>query len=163
MRTSADIPELGMKTVFTSNSYCAYRASALQEVGGFPESVIVSEDMYVAAKMMEAGWAVAYCAESRVTHSHHYTPWQELKRYFDVGVFNAREPWIMEAHGAPTGEGVRFVLSEWRFLGLKGFYRFPEALLRTFLKLVGFKLGVREHSLPAWLKPRLSMQKWYWR
>lgn len=162
-RSEADIPRLGLKTVYTSNSFSAYRVTALKEVGGFPSNVIVSEDMHVAARMVMAGWQVHYNAEAVVEHSHGYSPLQELQRYFDVGVFNAREHWIMQHFGAPTGEGMRLVLSELRFLGFRKCYRMPETMLRTFLKLAGFRLGLHEQALPRWLKPRLSMQKWFWR
>ena len=41
-----------MKTAFNSNSFAAYRRKALKDVGGFPINTILSEDMYVTAKML---------------------------------------------------------------------------------------------------------------
>lgn len=162
-KSEGDIPQLGIKTAYISNSFSAYRVTALKEVGGFPANVIVSEDMHVAARMILAGWKVHYNAEAVVEHSHGYSPLQEFQRYFDVGVFNARENWIMEHFGAPTGEGMRLVLSELQALGFRKCYLIPETLLRTFLKLAGFRLGLHEQALPNWLKPSFSMQKWFWR
>ena len=83
-----------MKTAFNSNSFAAYRRKALKDVGGFPINTILSEDMYVTAKMLLKNWSVAYCADAKVYHSHNYTIWQEFKRYFDIGVFHAKEAWI---------------------------------------------------------------------
>ena len=79
---------------FISNSFAAYRVSVLKEVGGFPDDVIFGEDMFVATKMLKAGYKIAYAAGACVYHSHDYSLWQEMKRYFDMGVFHAREPWI---------------------------------------------------------------------
>ncbi|WP_139342919.1 glycosyltransferase family 2 protein, partial [Vibrio gazogenes] len=47
-----DSQAYGLKTVFLSNSFAAYRASALRSLGGFPNDVIFGEDMYLAAKMI---------------------------------------------------------------------------------------------------------------
>lgn len=161
-QTEADIERLGLKAAFTSNSFAAYRLSTLREVGGFPANVIVSEDMHVAARMIVAGWKVHYNAAAIVEHSHGYTPWQEFQRYFDVGVFHARERWVLGRFGAPNGEGLRFVLSEWRYLGLGRFYLLPSSLLRTALKLLGYRMGLLEARWPVGFKRMVSMQKGFW-
>jgi rhamnosyltransferase len=163
LRTAADIPTMGVKTVFTSNSFSAYRVVALKAVGGFPNNVIVSEDMYVAARMIMAGWKVHYNAEAVVEHSHGYTFLQEFRRYFDIGTFHAREQWVPRCFGTPGGEGLRFVLSEWRYLGARRFYLYPSSIVRTAMKLLGFRLGLLESKLPLSLKRTVSMQKAYWK
>ncbi len=68
----ADASELGIKTCFSSDSFSAYRSDALAAVGGFPEDVIGSEDAYVAARLLQAGYAVRYAASAEVYHSHDY-------------------------------------------------------------------------------------------
>ena len=55
LKSKTDIPRLGIKTAFCSNSFAAYRVTALKAVGGFPENTIFAEDMYVAAKMILSG------------------------------------------------------------------------------------------------------------
>ncbi|ERO64809.1 glycosyltransferase family 2 protein [Pseudomonas piscis] len=50
VKSLADVPALGIKTAFMSNSFSAYRREALMQVGGFPNHVILSEDMYVGAR-----------------------------------------------------------------------------------------------------------------
>lgn len=69
----ADASELGIKTCFSSDSFSAYRSDALAAVGGFPEDVIGSEDAYVAARLLQAGYAVRYAASAEVYHSHAIT------------------------------------------------------------------------------------------
>jgi rhamnosyltransferase len=162
IRSFDDRHRLGIKAAFTSNSFSAYRKTALAEVGGFPSKTIVSEDMYVAAKMLINGWQVAYCADALAFHSHGYTLFQELQRYFDIGVFNSREPWIRQKFGAAESEGGRFVKSELRFLINNNPLLIPEAGFRTILKLFGYRLGIYESRIPRALKRVLSMQKGYW-
>ena len=153
-----DVGEFGLKTAFISNSFAAYRVVALNEVGGFPENVIFGEDMYVAAKMLKAGYKIAYAADACVSHSHDYSLLQEMKRYFDMGVFHAREPWIRQELGGAEGEGVKFVVSEFKYLLKNAFWRIPEGILRTLFRYTGFRLGLIEKWLPQWLKRRLAMK-----
>lgn len=162
VKSMNDAAELGIKTPFISNSFSAYRRSALMEVGGFPKHVVLSEDMYVAAKMLIDGWKVAYAGDAVCRHSHNYTLLEEFRRYFDQGVFHAREPWIRERFGGAGGEGLRYVKSELRFLGLSRLHLWPEALIRNALKLFAYKLGQKEKLLPIRLKRRLAMHKRYW-
>ena len=96
VRSINDVKKFGLKTAFISNSFAAYRVSALNEVGGFPNNVIFGEDMYVAAKLLKSGYKIAYAADACVYHSHNYSILQEFSRYFDMGVFHAREPWIRQ-------------------------------------------------------------------
>lgn len=154
--------QLGVKTAFISNSFAAYRRDRLQEVGGFPSNTIMSEDTYVAAKMILAGGRIAYCATACVYHSHDYTWIQEFKRYFDIGVFHARESWLRAKLGGVTGEGLRYVQSELTYLLRENPLAIPSALVRTLLKGVGYKLGTLEHILPVSWKKHLSMHKGYW-
>ncbi|SDZ57948.1 glycosyltransferase family 2 protein [Pseudomonas sp. NFIX28] len=162
-KSLADAEELGIKTCFSSDSFSVYRRSALQAVGGFPEDVIGSEDAHVAARMLLNGFLVRYAASACVQHSHSYSLAQEFRRYFDIGVFYGREPWIRDAFGSAGGEGKRYVLAELRALRDAGqLQRVPEVLLRSALKLLGYRLGHAEQHLPTPLKRRLSMFSNYW-
>lgn len=163
LRSLQDKHRLGIKAAFTSNSFAAYRVSALMDVGGFPSNTIVSEDMYVAAKMLINGWKVAYCSDAKVFHSHDYNLTQEFQRYFDIGVFNAKEPWIRDEFGNAESEGGKFVKSEMKVLLSSNPLMIPEALFRTFLKLLGYKLGLKESLIPKAIKCFLSAQKGYWK
>lgn len=157
-----DAKHMGIKAAFMSNSFAAYRSKALLEVGGFPEHVIFAEDMYVAAKMLINGWKVAYAGNACCRHSHNYTLTEEFHRYFDMGVFHAREPWIRERFGGAGGEGLRYAKSELKFLGISHLYLWPNAILRNACKLFAYKLGQKEKSLSKGLKKKLGMYKRYW-
>jgi rhamnosyltransferase len=157
-----DIPRLGIKTAFISNSFAAYRRLALAEVGGFPSHTIQNEDTYTASKMVLAGWKVVYAADATVYHSHPFSVGQEFRRYFDIGVFHSRDPWIRQKFGGAGGEGLRYVRSELKYLSQHQPRAIVSALIRNAVKIVGFKLGNAEQCLPLGLKQRLSMNKRYW-
>lgn len=163
IKTLADSKKLGIKAAFISDTFAAYRTSALKEIGGFPKGVILSEDTYAAAKMLMAGWKSVYCAEAQVYHSHDYTIWQEFRRYFDTGVFHACEPWIREQFGQAEGEGKKFVLSEVRYLFRRAPWMLPAMILRDGMKFLGYRMGMKANALPAWLREKCSMNRLYWR
>lgn len=163
VRSFEDREVIGMKAAFLSNSFAAYRVSALNEVGGFPDDVIFGEDMYVAAKLLKSGHKIAYAADACVYHSHAYSLLQEFKRYFDMGVFHARNPWIRQEFGTAENQGVKFVISELRHLLQHAFWRIPEALLRSGFRFMGFRFGLIESRLPVLLKKHMSMNSAYFR
>ncbi|WNS75200.1 glycosyltransferase [Bacillus sp. DTU_2020_1000418_1_SI_GHA_SEK_038] len=155
--------QYGLKTVFTSNSFAAYRKSILDEIGGFPINIILGEDMYVAAKAALAGYSIAYMAEAKVFHSHDYTVRQEFQRNFDIGVFHDREKWILDEFLSPEGEGLKFVLTEWRYLKeIRKLHLLPLSILRNGAKLVGYKMGRNHKKLSPALRRKISMYKSYW-
>ncbi|HHP0717144.1 TPA: glycosyltransferase family 2 protein, partial [Escherichia coli] len=127
VNTKENIPEYGIKTAFTSNSFCAYRVSIFNLLGGFPDNTILSEDMYYAAKAINAGYKVAYVSEAQVMHSHNYSPIEEFKRYFDIGVFHATEYWIKKDFGGAGVEGKKFIISEIKYLLHKNLTLIPKA------------------------------------
>ena len=162
LRSLEDRTRFGIKTVFISNSFAAYRRSALMQVGGFPIDTIMNEDTYIAGKMLVSGWKIAYCADAQVFHSHDYSFQDEFKRYFDIGVFHARTAWLQQTFGGASGEGLRFVISETRYLMKHTPWLMPSAVLRTGLKWLGFKLGTLHRGLPRAIREYFSMHKTYW-
>ena len=162
VRSFEDRAKFGMKTCFISNSYAAYRSEAMKAVGGFPTDTILSEDMYVAAKMLMQGWKVAYASDACVYHSHNYSIWQEFKRYFDIGVFHAREGWIRETFGQAEGAGLKFVKMEVQEILRTNPLLLFEMVMRDGMKFIGYRLGIRERRLPRNLKRHISMTRKYW-
>ncbi|AYM89672.1 glycosyltransferase family 2 protein [Serratia sp. 3ACOL1] len=157
-----DSDRLGLKTVFMSNSFSAYRVSIFNELGAFPENTILCEDMYLAAKAILANFKIAYVADAEVYHSHNYTVIEEFKRYFDIGVFHQDEPWIRKSFGGASGEGKKFIFSELRYLLKNGILWLPIACVNNIAKLAGYKLGQRYKRIPAIFRRKLSMHKRYW-
>ena len=162
VRSYQDRQELGMKTILFSNSFAAFRRSALAEAGGFPKDTIVSEEVTVIARMLQLGWKVAYQADATAIHSHPLTLKQEFSRYFDIGVHRGREKWILEDFGSATGQGRAFLLSELMFLRKSRPALIPIAMLRNVSKWCSYQLGLHEHSLPEVLKRSISGQPHFW-
>ncbi len=163
IRSIDDAKRLGIKTAFVSNSYAAYRKAAIEQIGGFPSNVILSEDTYVAGKMLLANWKISYVANSAVFHAHDYTYFSEFKRYFDTGVFHGRESWITHAFGRSENEGFKFIKSEFKYLMKYSPFLIPSAFFRTLIKYLGYKLGQHESLLPKRMKILFSMHKNFWR
>jgi len=158
----ADKDRLGLKTPFFSNSFSAYRADVLHSIGGFPAHTIGSEDIYVAALLLKKGYRLQYAGQATVYHSHRLNLAREFSRYFDIGVFYGRERWIRELFGTAEGEGRRFLLSELGYLKKRAPFKIPEALLRSCLKYIGYKVGYYEQLLPRPIKKHISYNQFFW-
>lgn len=163
LRDKTDIDEYGLKAAFLSNSCCAYRLSDLRQVGGFPERLILGEDMIAGAKLLKAGRSLAYVADAQVLHAHDYSVWQECRRYFDIGVMHASQPWLLSEFGSPEGEGWRFVRSEWKMMvQQRRWVLWPASLVRNACKLLGYRLGRLHRHWPVWMSRHLSMHRAWW-
>ena len=162
-RDKNDIEQYGLKTAFLSDSFAAYRKSALESIGWFKSNLILGEDTYAGAKLIVGDYKLAYVAEAKVYHSHSYTVWQEFKRYFDIGVFHKCESWILESFGKAEGEGMKYIKSEVKYLLENGaWYLLPEWFIRNGMKYLGYKLGQKYKKLPMWMIKRFSMHHKWW-
>lgn len=132
---------LGFKAIFFSNSLGAYRRIALEQAGGFPKQSNFGEDTVVAARLLQGGWRIAYVAEAQAYHSHAYSCREEYRRYYRIGQLHGSEPWLLRDFGKASSEGRKFMLSEIRYLSRHAPWLIPEAMLRTGLKYLGYKLG----------------------
>jgi rhamnosyltransferase len=163
VRSGNDIDRLGIRAAFCSNSFAAYRRDVLMELGGFPRKQIMIEDSIVAAKALLDGWKVAYVAEATAIHSHGYTPAEEFSRYFDIGVAHSQNHALLSRFGTAHNEGARFLWSELRYLSKHKPTDIPTCLVRTALKLAGYRIGRTAQRLPRALNRKLSMHKHFWR
>ncbi|CUS78026.1 glycosyltransferase family 2 protein [Candidatus Kryptobacter tengchongensis] len=160
IRSYQDKKEYGIKTVFLSNSFCAYRKEALEKVGYFKEKLILGEDTYIGAKLIMAGYKIAYSSKAIVFHSHSYSIIQEFKRYVDIGIFHRTENWILKEFGAPKREGKKYIFSGIKYLVKnKKVILIPEFFIRVFFKYLGYKLGYNYTILPKFLVKIISMHK----
>jgi len=163
-RSKEDIAKYRLKTAFLSDSFAVYRRSCLEDIGWFKDGLILGEDSYAGAKMILQGYSLAYEAQAKVYHSHSYTIVQEFKRYFDIGVFHAKEVWILENFGKAEGEGIKYIKSELSYLfSQKAWYLLPEFILRNAMKYLGYKMGQKHKILPLKVIKMLSMHHRWWR
>jgi len=163
IRSFDEKDSMGFKVFFCSNSFAAYRKSALAAVGGFPSQSIMGEDAIVAAKMLSGGFKKAYVANATVYHSHSYTLTEEFKRYFDTRVFHEQNKWLIENYGKPTGEGIKFMKSELRYV-IKNYLPVVfKSIASLGAKWLGYKAGGFYKQIPRRFLIKLSMHKYYWK
>lgn len=145
-KTKNSLKELGIKTFFNSNVCSMYKKSFFDSVEGFPEKIILNEDMIVASKAILSGNIVAYSASAKVYHSHNYSLIQQFKRYFDIGMaFNQTEYLLRFASN--EAEGKKMVVTQCKYLvGKRLFHLIPLAIVEAIFKYVGYILG-KNHSL----------------
>lgn len=156
------LEELGLKTFFCSNVCCAIRKDIFEEMGKFQEPVIFNEDLFMAAKCVLNGYAIAYCADAEVIHSHQYTIRQQFKRYFDNGVSMRMNRW-MTGYSAVGKAGSGLVSYQMKGLVALNQYRLlPRLVLESAAKLFGYKLGLHYRRLPKALVRQISMHKLIW-
>jgi rhamnosyltransferase len=162
VKSKEDLPRLGIKAFFFSNVCSAVRKREFETVGGFPERIVMNEDMVLAAKLILRGYKVAYVPEAAVRHSHNYSITQQFRRYFDIGASLSMNRWLLE-YARAEGEGFRFVKEQLAWLLHHRHYRWiPHALALTIAKYAGYKLGLMEKRLPVSLKKRFSMHRLFW-
>ena len=157
-----DLPKLGVKTFFFSDVCSAIEKKKFEEVGGFPNRTIMNEDMFLAARLLQKGYKIAYSPKAAVYHSHDYSLSIQFKRYFDIGVFFSRNRWIRDL-AKPGREGVEYLKEEIKFLiADKELKWMPFAILEAAARFLGYRIGFFEKSFPLWLKKRISYNKNFW-
>lgn len=83
-----DINELGLKAFFFSDASSAIKRETFLKLRGYDnKDLIISEDMYIAYKLITNGYKIKYCADSEVIHSHTFSLKQYYDRYKDTGKF----------------------------------------------------------------------------
>lgn len=147
-KTRADLPELGIKTYFCSDVCAAYKRSAYEQAGGFPERTIFNEDAIIAARLIEAGCSISYVAEARVMHSHNYSLSEQFRRNFDLGVSHTEYREIFA--GVPAEkEGTRLVLRTLEYLaGQRRYLDILDLFFQSGAKFLGYQIGRRYRLLP---------------
>lgn len=163
VKSLADLPELGIKTYFASNVCAAYRRSVFVELGGFVDKTIFNEDMIFAARVIHAGYQIAYQASAQVIHSHNYSGIGYLHRNFDLGVSQAEFPDVF-ANVPAEGEGMKLVGKTAWFLVKKGkTWLIGSLVWLSLCKYTGYRLGKKYKKLPKHLVVLLSSNKEYWK
>jgi len=163
VRGYADRKRCGFATIFTSNSFAAYRKSLLARVDYFKNGLIFGEDTCTVGRLLQEGYKVAYTSEAAVYHSHNYTLSQEFRRSFDIGVLHTTEKWLLDTYGSAEGRGKEYVLSGLHSLVAAGKYLTVfEFIVRNFLKILGYKAGRNYLVIPGKMRSHLSMNPGWW-
>lgn len=142
------IPTLGIKTFFFSNVCSAIKRKEFEEVGGFPEELLMFEDMIFAAKLLERGFKIAYVPEAMVIHSHNYSPIEQFWRHLAAAVSLMRYPWFL-AYAKAEKEGAKLLKKEIDyFMHNRMYYWVVYALIESIFKYSGYVIGLNQEKLP---------------
>jgi len=164
VRDFNDRDVLGLETIFNSNSCAAYLKSSLMEIDFFKSGLIFGEDTCAAGRLLEKGKKIAYVANAAVYHSHNYEWHEEFCRYFDIGVFHANENWLLNTYGHTGSRGKQYFRSGISHLyQLRAYGLIGDFMVRVALKFIGYHLGRHYQKLPRRLRPKLSMNKNWWK
>ena len=162
VQTSDDIKELGIKAYFCSDVCAMYDTSIYRSLGGFKAPAIFNEDMVYAAGALDAGYAVSYCADALVYHSHNYTGRQYYRRNFVLGVSQADHPEIFERFNV-KGTGMQLVRKSLAQICRSGT---PADIIRLVyysgMKYLGFRKGKNYHKLSLESCLKHTSDKEYW-
>lgn len=101
---SADIERLQLKAFFASDAFSAYHRPTFVKLNGYDnENMMMSEDMYYAKKILEAGYKKGYIASAVVEHSHKMTLKQLYCRYYQTGIWFKCHPEFCNYKTTETG------------------------------------------------------------
>jgi rhamnosyltransferase len=156
VKSRATLKELGIKTFFNSNVCSMYHKKTFEYFGGFPEKVILNEDMILASKVILGGYKVVYNAEAKVYHSHNYSLKQQFKRYFDIGMAFSDNSYLLN-YASNEKEGFKMVKTQCKYLiSKKLFHLIPLSVIENGVKFIAYNLGKRHRLFPYKLKRKLS-------
>ena len=102
-----DISKLGLKTFFFSDASSAIDTSIFKKLNGYGgKKLPISEDMYIAYKIITNGYKIKYCAESLVHHSHDFTLKEVYDRYKLTGKFFKENSYLNNYGTNKSGGGL---------------------------------------------------------
>lgn len=161
LRSIHDLAKYGVYTFFCSNSCCAWKNSALDEIGGF-SPVLLGEDTVACAHLLKNGHNIAYVTEAQIHHSHRYTLWQEFQRHFDTGLARKSYQSLFNNAGSDSKRGQAYTKALFSLLYKKHKSLIPYALIQTGVKWMGYQWGKLIFRFPSNFKRKFSSQDFYW-
>jgi len=142
IKAKNDVNELGIKTVFSSDAFSIYNSKLLRKIGNFPSKIRFAEDMYIAARAIDAGYKIGYCADAMAIHSNRLNFYGLFRRYLSIGVFHAENTWIQKEYGSNESNGIKLVFAQIKEMINEGnIVKIPELILRTLIKYSGYTIG----------------------
>ncbi|HFL3605257.1 TPA: glycosyltransferase family 2 protein [Clostridioides difficile] len=163
VKSKKDISVLGVKTFFFSNVCSAYLRDEFFKVNGFPEDMIMNEDMIIAYKFIQNNKNTYYASNARVLHSHKYTCIQQFKRNFDIGVVFADGSSYFKDIKSES-EGVKFVKEALKYLVRNNkIWLIPYLIIESGFKFTGYRFGKKYKKLPKFFVKKMSMYSFYFK
>jgi len=108
IRSAEDIGRLGIKAFFFSDACAAYRKDVYLKLGGFEKDLLTDEDLFFAARMLKAGYKVAYASNAGVYHSHNLSLKEQYRRNYIQGIEFRKHSELLDGVSL-EGEGKKMV------------------------------------------------------
>ncbi len=137
-----DLNTMGLKTFFFSDASSAIRTDIFKKLNGYDNKDLpISEDMYIAYKIIMNGYKIKYEADSIVYHSHNFKLKELYDRYKLTGKFFKQNSYLNDYGTNKSGSGLALYVLK-RSLQEKNFkvlVRFPFDMGTRF---IGMKVGM---------------------
>lgn len=141
IRSKDDVEKIGLRTFFFSDASSAISNEVFKKLNYYDnKNLSISEDMYIAYKLIMNDYKIKYAADSVIIHSHNFKFKELYKRYYDTGIFFKENSYLDKYGTNKTGGGMaKYVLK--RILqekDLGAFIRFWPDMVARF---IGMKMG----------------------
>lgn len=138
-----DIEKMGLKTFFFSDASSAIKRETFVKLNGYDnKKLVISEDMYIAYKLITNGYKIKYCADSEVVHSHVFTLKQYYDRYKDTGKFFKENSYLNKYKVNQAGGNMaKYVLK--RAIQDKNWSVLVKYIPNMAARFIGMKIGKR--------------------
>ena len=141
IKSKDNINELGLKTFFFSDASSAIKRNIFKKLNYYDgKNLPISEDMYIAYKLITNDYKIKYCADSIVYHSHNFSLKELYDRYKLTGMFFKENSYLDNYGTNKSGGGLaKYVLVRAiKEKNIKILIRFPFDMAARF---IGMKVG----------------------
>lgn len=144
IKSFADINHLGLYTFFFSDVSSAIDRKIFKDLKYYDQKNLpLSEDMYIAYKLIMNNYKIQYCCDSVVIHSHYYTLKQLYDRYKLTGLFFRKNSYLNKYSKNRAGKKLAIYILKRAFIeiNIKVLVRFiPDMLARALGMFIGKNL-----------------------
>lgn len=136
-----DTSKLGLKTFFFSDASSAIKRETFVNLNGYDnKDLVISEDMYIAYKLIMNDYKIKYCADSEVVHSHEFTLKQYYSRYKDTGKFFKENDYLNNYKVNQAGGSLAIYILK-RALQDKNWKVLAQYIPNMTARFIGMKIG----------------------
>lgn len=156
------VNEFGIMSYFYSDASSAIKRETFIKLNGYDgKDLLTNEDMYIAYKLINNGYKIKYCSNSKVIHSHEYSYKSLFKRYFDQGVFLKQHSYIKESGANSSAISLlKFVVKE--ALKEKNYKVLLDIIPNFGVRFIANKIGNKYEKLSMNKILKYTSNKNYW-
>ena len=123
----------------------------------FDPNYPVAEDITLSRRIIDAGLRIAYSPGSVVEHSHNFSGWDLMRRYYDNAVVYQRLGIFAPTGTSMGGDGRRYWASSMRVLRRRRLGELATFVYAFGCSAVGLQLGVHHRWLPGAARRALTV------